>query len=124
MFLQCSAVLGPNSVEHRIREEALCFGGDRCTATDVAIAAGVSPSDFCTHTQALSALPPAMVYASMREMRRMLEAVIDTMKVRDQLVGSIIISVSCQYIPIVFNFLNENYFDSNNMVQFPKMKII
>lgn len=80
--MQHSAVLGPDSVEYRIREEALCFGGDKCTATDVAIAAGVSPTDFCTAPQAPpSSLSPATVYAAMRELRKMLEAAIDTMKV-------------------------------------------
>ena len=74
--------MGPDSVEYRIKEEALCFGGDKCTATDVAIAAGVAPQDIGTAPQqALSSLSPRMVYATMREIKRKIEVAIDSMKV-------------------------------------------
>ena len=73
--------MGPDSVEYRICQEALCFGGQRCTTTDVALAAGVAPLDFCRTPEALSVLTPRMVYAGMRAVRKMLEKVIDSMKV-------------------------------------------
>jgi N-methylhydantoinase A/oxoprolinase/acetone carboxylase beta subunit len=34
--------VGPDSVGYRIRQEALVFGGDKLTATDVAVAAGIA----------------------------------------------------------------------------------
>lgn len=68
-------------MEYRIRQEALCFGGGTTTATDIAIAAGVAPRTICTTPEALSALAPEVVYATMREIKKMLETAIDRMKV-------------------------------------------
>lgn len=73
--------VGPSSVGYRLTTEALCFGGQQCTTTDVAIAAGVAPRTICTTEEALASLQPAMVYATMREIRRKVEAIIDSMKV-------------------------------------------
>ena len=73
--------VGPSSVGYRLTTEALCFGGQQCTTTDVAIAAGVAPRTICTTEEALPSLQPAMVYATMREIRRKVEAIIDSMKV-------------------------------------------
>ena len=68
-------------MEYRIKQEALCFGGSKCTATDVALAAGIAPGSICQVPEALSSLSPQMVYASMREIRKMIETAIDCMKV-------------------------------------------
>ena len=73
--------VGPSSVGYRLTSEALCFGGQQCTTTDVAIAAGVAPRTICTTEEALASLQPAMVYATMREIRRKVETIIDSMKV-------------------------------------------
>ena len=73
--------MGPESVRYEITSEALCFGGQTTTATDVAIAAGVAPSNFCTVPQALSSLSPDLVRASMDEIKKKLERIIDSMKV-------------------------------------------
>lgn len=80
-------------MEYRIKQEALCFGGDRCTATDVAIAAGVAPRSICTTPQALAVLSPQMVYATMRDIKKMLEVTIDSMKVKMSYTSEMIISV-------------------------------
>ena len=81
LCVQETVKIGPDSVEYRIKQEALCFGGKRCTTTDVAIASGVAPSSICSMPEAVFALSSRMVYAAMREIKKMLEAVIDTMKV-------------------------------------------
>ena len=81
LLIQKSVVVGPESVGYRITEDALCFGGGVCTTTDVAIAAGVAPSDFCRTPEAVANLGGAMVYSTMREIRKMLETAIDSMKV-------------------------------------------
>ena len=73
--------LGPTSVGYEITSKSLCFGGQQCTATDVAIAAGVAPNNFCTAPQALSSLSPDLVKASMDEIKQKLERIIDSMKV-------------------------------------------
>ena len=77
--------MGPSSVGYKLTSKALCFGGQQCTTTDVAIAAGVAPQTICTAEGALAldSLPPAMVYATMREIRKKLENIIDSMKVRE-----------------------------------------
>ena len=72
------------SVGYDIVREALAFGGSQCTATDVAIAAGVGPSSICRDAscaEALRTLDPALVYSAMTEMRRRVEEAIDTVKV-------------------------------------------
>ena len=73
--------MGPKSVGYEITTKALCFGGEQCTTTDVAMAAGISPKDFCTTPQAVSALSPELVTAATAEIRRKLETIIDSMKV-------------------------------------------
>lgn len=40
-------VVGPESVGYELTTRALCFGGSVCTATDVAVAAGVA-SGMCS----------------------------------------------------------------------------
>ena len=34
--------VGPESVQFELTTKALCFGGDTCTATDIAVAAGIA----------------------------------------------------------------------------------
>jgi hypothetical protein len=72
-----SVTIGPGSVEYRIKQEALCFGGSTCTATDVAIAAGIAPEGI---GNTLPTLAPQMVYAATREIKKKIEAAIDSMK--------------------------------------------
>ena len=38
--------IGPMSVGYNLTSRALCFGGDTCTATDLAVAAGVAKGDL------------------------------------------------------------------------------
>ena len=37
-----SVTVGPDSVGYQITEKALCFGGDVCTATDIAVRLGMT----------------------------------------------------------------------------------
>ncbi len=76
--------MGPSSVANKLETEALCFGGSHCTATDIAIASGIAPASICKSEEGrvkVGGLGAAMVYAAMREMRRKLEATIDSVKV-------------------------------------------
>ena len=73
--------LGPDSVGYEITERAICCGGDTCTTTDVAIAAGVAMPTFCTAEERAASLRAGLVCAVMREIRKLLEAIIDSMKV-------------------------------------------
>ena len=68
-------------MEDRLTSEALCFGGSTCTATDVAVAAGVAPLSICQVPGALDSLNPTMVYAAMALIRENIERGIDCVKV-------------------------------------------
>ena len=76
--------MGPKSVGYELTSKALCYGGQQCTTTDIAIAAGVAPQTICPAEGALAldSLQPAMVHATMREIKRKLENIIDRVKVR------------------------------------------
>lgn len=75
--------MGPESVAFRFTEAALCFGGQQCTLTDVAIAAGVAPANIAKTPEALDSISPSTVYSTMREIQRRLESAIDKMKVSE-----------------------------------------
>ena len=67
--------VGPDSVGHDLLTKALCFGGETATATDVAVAGGAnigSPNPVM--------LPPETTTKAKARMKRMLESVIDRVK--------------------------------------------
>ncbi|BEI86528.1 hypothetical protein CcaverHIS002_0608150 [Cutaneotrichosporon cavernicola] len=70
--------VGPDSVGYRITDEALCFGGNTLTATDIIVAAGrgdgVGEPSLVTH------LLPEDIAAAQTRMKTMIELVVDTMK--------------------------------------------
>ncbi|MFO7246166.1 MAG: hydantoinase/oxoprolinase family protein, partial [Bacillota bacterium] len=69
--------VGPASVGRRITREALVFGGQTLTATDIAVAAGcarVGDQERVRH------LPPDLVEAFVDRMHRMVEEAVDRMK--------------------------------------------
>ena len=66
---------------HKLITEALCFGGDTCTATDVAVAAGVAPRSICLAQGSLDSLHPTLVYMAMSKIRTTIERAIDCVKV-------------------------------------------
>ena len=72
-----SLAIGPASVGYRLTEQALVFGGDVLTVTDVAVAAGLV--DLGDKTRVAS-LPAALVEASLEKIRAMLEEGVDRMK--------------------------------------------
>ena len=43
--------MGPESVKYELTSKALCFGGSVCTATDVALMAGVAKGTCMTHIE-------------------------------------------------------------------------
>ena len=79
--MQYQLTLG-HSVGHRLISEALCFGGDTCTTTDVAVAAGIAPRNICqAPPTVVDSLHPMLVYKAMSRIREMIESGIDCMKV-------------------------------------------
>lgn len=78
--LQRQVTLG-HSVGHKLLSEALAFGGSTCTATDVAVAAGVAPYSICQAPGALDSLNPTLVYKAIVCIRELIESGIDCVKV-------------------------------------------
>jgi N-methylhydantoinase A/oxoprolinase/acetone carboxylase beta subunit len=69
--------IGPQSVGYRITAEALVFGGETLTATDVAVAAGVADIGDAARVRELD---PDLVRAAVDRIREMTDAAVDRMK--------------------------------------------
>lgn len=66
-------ILG-NSVGRELTSKALCFGGDTCTVTDVAVAAGVAPHSIChVPFSVLESLSPRLVYKTISHIQHSIE---------------------------------------------------
>ncbi len=70
--------VGPTSVGHRLASEAMVFGGDRLTATDVAVAAGLADLG---ERERVAGLDPGAVRWAAGRFREMVEEGVDRMKV-------------------------------------------
>ncbi|MFM9107282.1 MAG: hydantoinase/oxoprolinase N-terminal domain-containing protein [Chloroflexota bacterium] len=81
-------VIGPQSVGYRITKEALVFGGDTLTTTDVAVAAGVAEIGDAGKVRHLD---PALVAAAMDRIQAMSEAAVDRMKTSAEPVPVIVV---------------------------------
>lgn len=69
--------IGPASVGYRLTEQALVFGGDVLTVTDVAVAAGLIDLG---DRRRVATLPKALVDAALARIRAMIEEGVDRMK--------------------------------------------
>jgi len=69
--------IGPGSVGYRLTREALVFGGNQLTATDIAVAAGIAEIG---ERERVAHLTPAMVERTLGAMREMIIEGIDRMK--------------------------------------------
>ena len=69
--------IGPESVGYRLREEALVFGGDTVTATDLAVASGLTEVG---EPRLVEGLNPDLVQQAVVEFQRRVETAIDRVK--------------------------------------------
>jgi N-methylhydantoinase A/oxoprolinase/acetone carboxylase beta subunit len=69
--------IGPASVGYRLTEQALVFGGDVLTVTDVAVAAGLIDLG---DRRRVASLPAALVEEALARIRSMIEESVDRMK--------------------------------------------
>jgi N-methylhydantoinase A/oxoprolinase/acetone carboxylase beta subunit len=69
--------IGPESVGFRLTEQALVFGGDRLTCTDLAVAAGLASLG---EPAAARRLPPDLVRAAVGEIHARIAEAVDRMK--------------------------------------------
>lgn len=70
--------VGPDSVGHRLMEDALVFGGPTLTTTDIMVAAGAATLG---DAEKVKSLPEEVVRAAIAEIGRLLVVAIDKMKV-------------------------------------------
>ncbi len=70
--------IGPDSVGYRLLEEALAFGGDTLTATDIAVAAGHAVIGDVARVKRM--VPKDIVNAALDQIHRTAEEAIDRMK--------------------------------------------
>lgn len=71
--------VGPSSVGYRLLSEGLIFGGNTLTATDIAVAAGLAKIEG--DTAKVNQIPKTIVNCAVDKMHRMLEEVIDQVKI-------------------------------------------
>lgn len=73
--------VGPDSVGFRITEEALVFGGDELTATDIVVAADIAPGvGDATKVTHLTSEEGELIEKARERIRVMLENTLDAMK--------------------------------------------
>jgi N-methylhydantoinase A/oxoprolinase/acetone carboxylase beta subunit len=80
--------IGPQSVGYRITEQALVFGGDTLTTSDVAVAAGVAEMG---ESGRVAHLDRALVGAALERIQEMVETAVDRMKTSAEAVPVIIV---------------------------------
>jgi N-methylhydantoinase A/oxoprolinase/acetone carboxylase beta subunit len=80
--------IGPQSVGYRITEEALVFGGDTLTTTDIAVAAGAADIGDAPRVKGLNG---NLVQAAMARIQEMTDAAVDRMKTSAEPIPVIIV---------------------------------
>lgn len=80
--------IGPHSVGHRLVEDGLIFGGDTLTASDIAVAGGLSNMGNKTN---VAHLPSGMVKKALLQMTQLLDDNIDMMKPNSEPVPVILV---------------------------------
>ena len=80
--------IGPKSVGYRLTEEALVFGGDTLTTSDIAVAAGIA--DFGDSSR-VAHLDSAFVATALERIQEMCDAAVDRMKTSSEPVPVIVV---------------------------------
>src|SRR5215203_5968345 len=80
--------IGPQSVGYRITEEALVFGGETLTTTDVAVSAGAASIG---EAERVRGIDPSLVTSAMARIQEMTDAAVDRMKTSAEPIPVIIV---------------------------------
>ena len=91
-----TVTVGPDSVGYQITEKALCFGGDVCTATDIAVRLGMT--DLGDKTL-VADIDEAFARKAMDAIRALCEDSIDAMKVSSDDVDVILVGGGSIVLP-------------------------
>ena len=88
--------VGPDSVGYQITEKALCFGGDVCTATDIAVRLGMTELG---DKALVAGIDEAFAKKAMAAIRALCEDSIDAMKVSSEDVDVILVGGGSIVLP-------------------------
>ncbi|KPI35589.1 uncharacterized protein AB675_4770 [Cyphellophora attinorum] len=109
--------IGPDSVALRLQQDALVFGGDVLTTTDIIVAAGqaeIGDSSKVSH------ITPDQIKAAKQEIKRHIERAIDTMKVSSDPVICLLVgggaALVTEDLEEVEQCLRPPHFDAANAV--------
>lgn len=91
-----TVTVGPDSVGYQITEKALCFGGDVCTATDIAVRLGMTDIG---DKALVSGIDEAFAMKAMDAIRTLCEDSIDAMKVSSDDVDVILVGGGSIVLP-------------------------
>ena len=91
-----TVTVGPDSVGYQITEKALCFGGDVCTATDIAVRLGMTELG---DKRLVAHLDEAFAQKAMDAIRTLCEDSIDAMKVSSEDVDVILVGGGSIILP-------------------------
>lgn len=75
-----SVSVGPESVGHNLTSQAMVFGGDTLTATDIVVASGAADIGDPARVEHL---PPSLVATARAQIKKLLERAVDDMKVSE-----------------------------------------
>ncbi|MBE6007842.1 MAG: hydantoinase/oxoprolinase family protein [Lachnospiraceae bacterium] len=91
-----TVTVGPDSVGYQITEKALCFGGDVCTATDIAVRLGMTDIG---DKALVAGIDEAFAMKAMDAIRTLCEDSIDAMKVSSDDVDVILVGGGSIVLP-------------------------
>ena len=99
-----SITVGPDSIGYRITREALVFGGNTLTATDIAVAAGHA---LIGDPNYISGLETEFVKAAVKEIREAIETGIDRIKTSSEPVPLILVGGGSILVPQQLSGVSE-----------------
>jgi N-methylhydantoinase A/oxoprolinase/acetone carboxylase beta subunit len=109
--------VGPQSVGYRITEEALVFGGETLTATDIAVAAGFA---IIGDADRVNELDPGLVRATVGQIQEMTDAAVDRMKTSAEPIPVIVVGggslLLTQPIAGASKIVKPDHFEAANAV--------
>jgi N-methylhydantoinase A/oxoprolinase/acetone carboxylase beta subunit len=109
--------IGPDSVGFQLPQQAICFGGDTLTATDIAVAAGLVTLGDAGR---LAGLERSFVETALARMKQDVEAVVDQMKPGPEPIPAILVGGGSVVVPGLLDgtsqSLRPEHFGSANAI--------
>lgn len=110
--------VGPDSVGYLIDKEALVFGGETLTTTDIVVAAGIAPD--VGDASKVQHISPELIEAARNRMKTMIELALDSMKTSTQDVPAYLVGGGAILVPDELKGISKvhrfPFFDAANAV--------